>query len=293
MAKLPTNLTYNDLNGVEAVEVLVGRFRELLYTRPPFGQQHLTLPMAKITLDIGVHIDMYPGGSVPAVSAPETFDIAHALTINNEVSIQRPPGESERTPDSLSFALRGEVNAAPIPGGRPPDRIREEFGLAIPRPSVGPREIGAHITIGDIAAETAARHAVQPPVEELPAAPPSAPPYPSSFVASGRRAGIVAEGYVFASEPGPVHQEHQSIPLPNDGKVEVDFKGDAILHAGIEVSAGTHVASKKVLGDRGGAKYGSVNGVYDAGPAGLMRGGEHGLYGDGRPRISFGNNRRG
>ena len=92
----------------------------------------------------------------------------------------------------------------------------------------------------------------------------------------------MAEGYVFSSEP-VMHISHVEIPV-DDGAIEVRLDGQPVQHAGISVSAGTHVSSKKELGDRKGKPYESVNGVYDAGPAGLMRKGRGtALYTDGQP----------
>ena len=96
-------------------------------------------------------------------------------------------------------------------------------------------------------------------------------------------------------ELGPRLRCLLAAPQVLDLAIEVDLAGKGIDHAGIHVSAGTHVASVKTFGDQAGKPYESVNGVYDAGPAGLMggSGGPKGLGGDGRPRLSFGNSQRG
>jgi len=268
MPRLPFQLTYNDLNGAEAVDILTDWFRRLLQSQP-LMQPHLTLPMAKITLDIGVQIDMYVGGTVPVASPPERLDIAGSVTLDNSVG----GGGTVRLMRQDPVVLSTVVNAAPIPGGQTPDQVREAHDLPIPRPGVGPRDIGAHVQIADIIEATERRARADMPAP--------------------RREGIVAKGYVFASEPSAVADSRQTIPV-DKGAIKIDQSGDGIDHANIHVSAGTHVSSKKTLGDQGGSAYGSVAGVYDAGPAGLARpGAGGGLYADGRPRISFGNSHRG
>jgi len=261
--RLPSELTYNDLNGTEAREILVDWFRQLLASQPLL-QPHLTLPMAKITLDIGVAIDMYIGGTVPVASPPERVDITGAVTLSNNLGPNVRTGDatfhvkpSERSTEHLSTV----VNAAPIPGGQPPDQIREAHDLPIPRPGYGPREIGAHLFLADVVDKTVER---------------AENPKP----APGRQ-GIVADGYVFSSEPMPAPTIRQEIL---DGAIQIDLKGDGIQHAGTHVSAGTHRKSVKDFGDGKGAAYGSINGVIDHGPAGLMTGKFN------RTKLGFGNN---
>lgn len=261
--KLPSNLTYNDLSGAEAIEVLKDWFVRLLQSHPQF-QPHLTLPMCKMTLDVQVNVDMFIGGSVPIESPPEHLDVIGAVTVDNNLS-----GPTGRMIEGLQ-SFHTEINAAPIAGGRPPDQIRSEHGLVIPRPAFGPRDTGQHIFMAD------------PP----PALPGKQPPSEPIGARQGNiREGIVAEGYTFAAEPGPVQQDRQHIPI-DKGALDVDLGGQGINHAGIQVSGGTHVSSVKEFGDQKGQAYGSVSGVYDAGPAGLARPGRSGgLYSDGRPRI--------
>jgi hypothetical protein len=259
LPRLPSQLTYNDLNGQEAIEVLTDWFRQLLQSQP-YLQPHLTLPMADITLDIGIQVDMYPGGTVPIASPPEQLTIAGAVKLENKLSTR--------------------INAAPIPGGVPPDKVREQHDLPIPRPGYGPRETGSHLFLADIAAETERKRTDNP---------------------TGGREGIVADGYVFSSEPTgsavSVQQPgvlEQTIPIDR-GEIEIDMTGRGKMHQGdMVVTAGSHIASKKSQGDQAGQKYGSVAATYDLGPAGLAQPGRGGgLYRDGRTKISFGNDRRG
>jgi len=294
MSRLPSQLTYNDLNGLEATEILVHWFRQLL-SQQPLLQPHLTLPMAKITLDIGVQIDMYIGGTVPVASPPDRVDIAGSVSLSNDLStvggsnvrMSGPGGMTARLAHDASNMPRREapaesccehtenklstvINAAPLPGGSPPDQVREQHGLGVPRPGYGPRDTGSHLFLADVIDTT-----------------------------SSKRDGIVADGYTFAPDAPlmPAAQVlEQTIPV-DDGSIQIDLSGAGIRHeSGITVKAPDHRASVKSFGDEKGHKYSSVNGVYDAGPAGLMgksmRGGG-GLGGDGRSRISFGNNHRG
>jgi hypothetical protein len=266
MPKLPSNATYNDLNGKEATEILVDWFRQLLASQPLL-QPHLTLPQAKLTLDIGISIDMYVGGSIPVASPPDRLDIAGAMTLSNELS-----GGSVRTATALASErgtehreqeLTATVSTVASAGGLPPDQVREQHGLPITRPGYGPRDVGAHIFLADVAQETDTRSV-------------------------GGREGIVADGYVFASEPvASAPSVHQHISVDRGG-IDIRSDGQPLVHdSGQTVSAGTHYKSVKDFGDQKGERYGSVNGVQDLGPAGLMTGRMD------RSRIKFGNNQRG
>jgi hypothetical protein len=284
MPRLPSQLTYNDLNGSEAKEILVDWFRQLL-DQQSILQPHLTLPMAKITLDIGIAVDMYVGGTVPIASPPDHLDMTGAVTLSNDVGggASGASGASMRAtgrdsvPEHRESRVSTVVNAAPVPGGRPPDQIREQHGLPVPRPGYGDRETGRHLFLGDVEAP------VEPYKKDM------EPPAAST---TGGRQGIVADGYTLSSEP-VVPVREQTIDLGR-GEIQIDLTGAGIHHAGMVVRDDTHRRSVKEYGDKRGDRYSSVNGVYDAGPAGLAtnRGGG-GLYTDGRPRISFGNDQKG
>jgi len=269
------------LNGSEATDAILDWVRQLLASQP-FLQPHLTLPMADISISLHVSIDMYVGGTVPVASPPENVLIAGSLDLSNRISGDIPASGSmvheERD-------LSARVNAAPIPGGAPPDQIRDRHGLPVSRPGYGPRDTGSHMFLADIAERTdAARDRAPLPVEESNA---------------NVRQGIVADGYTFSpSTEGAVSVSQpsateQSIPLDR-GAIDIDLSGKGRMHQGDQViTAGSHIASKKQLGDQAGREYGSVGATYDAGPAGLSRPGKGGgLYSDGRTRISFGNDRR-
>jgi len=276
--RLPSQLTYNDLNGHEAVEILTDWFRQLLATRPEL-QPHLTLPMARIGLSVNIKVDMYIGGTVPVASPPDTFSIAGQVTLDNRV-----PGGQSGSSVHVEAGLSQIINVAPVAGGKPPDRVREDHGLPVPKPGYGPRDTGSHLFIADVI-EQSERVRADARVREREDNP------------TGGREGIVADGYQFSSEPASASVSvsspagvEQVIPLDR-GKIEIDLTGEGKMRQGGQTfTVGTHAASKKVLGDQAGAEYGSVSGTYDAGPAGLARPGHGGgLYSDGRSRISFGN----
>jgi hypothetical protein len=276
--RLPSQLTYNDLNGHEAVEILTDWFRQLLATRPEL-QPHLTLPNARIGLTIGVAIDMFVGGTVPVASPPEKLEFGGQVVLDNRA----PDGQSGSSAH-VEADLSQIINAAPVAGGKPPDQVREDHGLPVPKPGYGPRETGSHLFIADVI-EQSERVRADARVREREDNP------------AGGREGIVAEGYQFSGEPASASVSanapsgvEQVIPLGR-GKIEIDLTGEGKMRQGGQTfTAGTHAASKKVLGDQAGAEYGSVSGTYDAGPAGLARPGRGGgLYSDGRSRISFGN----
>ena len=283
---LPSQLTYNDLNGAEALSILTDRFQQLLRSHY-LMQPHLTRPLARISMNVTIKVEMFVGGSVPIDAPPEVVAIEGKLLLENTLS--------------------SEVNAAPIPGGVPPDKIREQYGLPVPRPAYGPRETGSHLFLSDVAAATEQRTLSQQSATASSISSdhsdPSEHADPSDSIlinkdvrrdATGGRQGEVAEGYVFSSErvtPG-VQPLDQTIDLAN-GAIEIDLAGRGISHAGMVIKDDSHRKSVKAFGDGRGERYSSVNGVIDPGPAGLMnnpRGG--GLGSDGRQRLSFGNDRR-
>ena len=284
--RLPASLTYNDLTGREATEILVDWFRQLLKGHY-LMQPHLTLPMAVLDLQVKVGVDMYVGGTVPVASPPDHIDITGGVKLTNEIpfggGVTASNDREVVVASHTEHDFAATVNAAPVPGGLPPDQIREQHGLPVPRPGYGSRDTGSHLFLADIPDVDADVQAEAKRVF-------TAQPQPDS---TGGRRGDVAEGYVFSSEP-VTHAGHQTIPVDN-GRIEVRMDGEPVHAAGISVSAGTHVSSKRELGDQKGAPYESVNGVMDAGPRGLMRPGRGagGLYTDGRPRLSFGNGHRG
>ena len=276
MPRLPSQLTYNDLNGSEAVEILTDWFRQLLLTQP-LMQPHLTLPMAKLSLDILVGIDMFVGGTVPVASPPDRLEIKGEVKLFNSLS-GSPDGDSllratgrDSVLEHREERLSTIVNAAPLPGGVPPDQVREQHGLPVPRPGYGPRDTGSHLFLSDVAEATEVKRS-----------------------ATGGRKGIVADGYVFSSDPATPGRDstvEQTIDLEN-GAIVIDMTGHKIRHeSGMVVGDDTHRRSVKEFGDNRGPKYSSVNGVYDPGPAGLMSGRREGLGADGRAPISFGNKR--
>jgi hypothetical protein len=287
----PSQLTYNDLNGEEALGILCDQFRALL-ERHHLMQRHLTLPMAKIRLDVSVNIDMYMGGLVPVESPPERVTIAGTLKIDHEVS-----GHAvDDTAGMRSFhdVFSSGVSAAPIAGGSPPDKVRADHGLPVTRPGYGPRDTGSHMFLSNQPEAPLKTPSQQPQF----APPPSSLP-PGSMLAqpdrTGGRQGEVAPGYTFSpvvvTPDQPASSLEQHLPV-DQGEISIHLGGGRVAHdSGVTIGV-SHQASVKKQGDGRGSKYGSVNGVYDAGPRGLMQHG--GGYGsDGRPRISFGNNHRG
>jgi len=279
MARQPSLVTYNDLNGEEVREILVDWFRQLLSSQPVM-QKHLTLPMAKIDLKVTVDVAMFHGGTVPVASPPEVMSILGDVSVQNAIAAQQPHVE-----------LAAVVNAAPIPGGQPPDQIRSQHDLPIARPGYGDRSIGGHVQVADIV------DIVESTVEETNRRREAAGvrlPQPANgddataalTVDSSGRRGCVAEGYIFAGPPPVNGTVEQEIPVDN-GAIDIDLTGQGRMkQGGMTVTAGTHTASKSKFGDRAGEKYGSVAATYDLGPAGLATNG-----GGSRTKLGFGNNR--
>lgn len=124
----PAMLTFNELNGEEVREILENRCRDT-FDRIPQFQRHMTLPRVRITLNVKLEV----WADQPN---PETINIGDSLT----VVVDRPPE---------IYRAQSVDTAAPIPGGHPPDQIREQHGLPTSRPSRGAQNIGAQFSIAD------------------------------------------------------------------------------------------------------------------------------------------------
>jgi hypothetical protein len=128
---LPSMLTYNELDGSEVAHVLTNRFGQFVAAVPYF-KPHLTLPRVKITIQ--VKLEVWADQPQPEIiPLSDRFDVVV---------------EGERAPTET---IRGEAvdSTAPVPGGHPPDQIREMHGLPISQPARGPREVGGQISISD------------------------------------------------------------------------------------------------------------------------------------------------
>ncbi len=99
---LPTGATFNELDGEEAKHVLMQRFRAKL-DEVPWLQRHITLP--RVRMSLLVQLELYADQPTPEVHA-----------IEDEYNL---------------IVLQDQVNVSPTPGGRPPDQVRDEHGLAV------------------------------------------------------------------------------------------------------------------------------------------------------------------
>lgn len=128
---LPSMVTYNDLDGTEVAAILENRFQQFLAAVPYF-QRHLTLPRVRITFK--VTLEMWADQP-----NPEVVPLSDRLEVIVESS------------DEPTATITGESTdtAAPVPGGHPPDQLREMHGLPIYQPAHGARDIGAQIAISD------------------------------------------------------------------------------------------------------------------------------------------------
>lgn len=142
---LPSMVTYNELDGTEVAGVLRNRFNDFL-AGVPYFQKHLTLPRCRISFQIKLE-----------VWADQPSPDVIPLGDNFEVII-----ESSRGPTEVITAESTDTSA-PVPGGHPPDQIREMHGLPITQPVRGNREIGGQIAISDQPAQLEGRE-----VEDMP-----------------------------------------------------------------------------------------------------------------------------
>lgn len=128
---MPSMLTFNELTGEEACQVLENRFEQIM-SQVPYFQRHITLPRVRMTLNVKLEI----WADQPQ---PETVNLSNTLTVIYD-------GEPEP-----SHVIEAETvdSSAPGNGGRPPDQIRDMHGLPIPQPGPGPRNVGGHIATSD------------------------------------------------------------------------------------------------------------------------------------------------
>jgi hypothetical protein len=118
------------LDGLECREILKKRCIECL-DQVAYFQKHLTLPRVKMTLKVTLEI-------YAEQPNPEKILIGDSYI----VAVEGP-----RLVDTLTMETVDA--AAPIPGGHPPDQLREMHGLPVSRPERGPREVGGHIVLAD------------------------------------------------------------------------------------------------------------------------------------------------
>ena len=111
-------------------EILENRCQQI-FQNVPYFQRHLTLPRVKMTLNVKLEI----WADQPH---PEQINIGDSLT----VVLDQPVLEEVIHAESVDAA-------APIPGGHPPDQIREMHGLPVSQPTRGAREVGGQIVIAD------------------------------------------------------------------------------------------------------------------------------------------------
>jgi len=117
---LPSHLVYNELDGEEIREILTRRFVDLL-SSVVYLQRHITLPHVRMRLSVVLE-------SYAEKRNPDTQTINDVLDITTSV-----PADDSAPAEVTSLSL--DINAAPMPGGQPPDQIRDEHGLGTVQPS--------------------------------------------------------------------------------------------------------------------------------------------------------------
>ena len=84
--RLPASLTYNDLNGDEAAEILVTGSGSCSRPLPDAAAPDAAYGRARPSVQVGV--DMYVGGTVPVASPPDHIDInGSAIKLTNEMPV--------------------------------------------------------------------------------------------------------------------------------------------------------------------------------------------------------------
>lgn len=128
---MPSMVTYNDLDGGEIAAVLRDHYNDFLATVPYF-QKHLTMPRVRITTSIKLEV----WADQPT---PDVIPLGDKF----EVIIERT-----HDPVDVIEATTSETTA-PVPGGHPPDEIRDMHNLPISTPMRGRKEVGGQLVIAD------------------------------------------------------------------------------------------------------------------------------------------------
>lgn len=128
---MPSMVTYNELDGTEIAGVLRNRFNDFL-AGVPYFQKHLTMPRCRISFQIKLEV----WADQPQ---PDLIRVGD----NFEVVIERPHEPAE------VIEAESTDSTAPIPGGFPPDEIRDMHHLPITQPMRGRKEVGGHLIIAD------------------------------------------------------------------------------------------------------------------------------------------------
>ena len=184
------------------------------------------------------------------------------ISVTTQV-VRSAPFQPESAYPLPPVGLDASVCAAPLPGGHPPDQVREQHGLHIPRPSAGDQSVGAQFFLAD---STGAAPPQAPP--------PSGPAVPVAQPADAVREGAVADGFIFATDPGSTARVQRPVEsaIAAYGRadaVKIDPTGAGRMYQGrMVIEAPEHTGEM----DLKGKTYGSVTGTLDPGPAGLATG---------------------
>ena len=134
MARRPSLICYNDLNGAEMRDILVERFIAVL-DEVPYFQKHLTLPRVKAVIKVELTCEAEDPNAVPNITLDETVEVRlpTAGTVGNVIQ---------------SFDLSSVVDSSPK--GTPPDNVRLEHGIEPTQPSQTFDSRGQKLAIADV-----------------------------------------------------------------------------------------------------------------------------------------------
>lgn len=132
MPSASTTLTFNELDGLEIKELLRKRWVQIIDAVPQF-QHHITFPKVRVSLvaEVEIWADQ---------AQPEILPLTERLEVIVESKVKAP---------TETFRIESEDSTAPIPGGHPPDELRDMHGLPVTQPVRGNREIGGQVAVAD------------------------------------------------------------------------------------------------------------------------------------------------
>lgn len=135
---------YNDLNGLEAKEILVKRFYDRL-NEIPWLARHISLPRVRMRLT--VQFETYTESD-----SPDSQTLTDDFTVRTENAIGEvpPPPRPGKQIERFQEQVEDIIDTSPHTG-QPPDQIREEHNLTVPTPKRHPltRQLSDQLYAGE------------------------------------------------------------------------------------------------------------------------------------------------
>ena len=122
---LPSSVSYDDLNGEEALEILHTRFYDLIHTLPELQKR---FALTRLVMKLEITLDIW--GATPAQKVyRDQFEVRGGLPAGSEDTVY--VGDDDKIMD---YSEAHHQKSAVIDSREnPPDQVREQHGLPVPR----------------------------------------------------------------------------------------------------------------------------------------------------------------